>query len=114
MLELVSSRTVSVERMDDRVLTLLYNDYSFTGGAHGFYGDTGSSFDVETGKLLSLEDLSGDYDALAAFLTDYMVNTVENDPELAQRIDLGLFEEGTAYGLRITREMLFTLLPGAA
>ena len=97
MLELVNSRTVSVERMDDRVLTLLYNDYSFTGGAHGFYGDTGCSFDVETGKLLSLEDLSGDYDALAAFLTDYMVNTVENDPELAQRIDLGLFEEGTGY-----------------
>lgn len=98
ILELVNSRTVSVERMDDRVLTLLYNDYSFTGGAHGFYGDTGCSFDVETGRLLSLEDLSGDYDALAAFLTDYMVNTVENDPELAQRIDLGLFEEGTSYG----------------
>ena len=97
MLELVNSRTVSVERMDDRVLTLLYNDYSFTGGAHGFYGDTGCSFDVETGRLLSLEDLSGDYDALASFLTDYMVNTVENDPELAQRIDLGLFEEGTGY-----------------
>ena len=97
MLELVNSRTVSVERMDDRVLALLYNDYSFTGGAHGFYGDTGCSFDVETGRLLSLEDLSGDYDALAAFLTDYMVNTVENDPELAQRIDLGLFEEGTGY-----------------
>ena len=97
ILELVNSRTVSVERMDDRVLTLLYNDYSFTGGAHGFYGDTGCSFDVETGRLLSLEDLSGDYDALPSFLTDYMVNTVENDPELAQRIDLGLFEEGTGY-----------------
>ena len=97
MLELVSSRTVSVERMDNRVLTLLYNDYSFTGGAHGSYGDTGCSFDVETGRLLSLEDLSGDYDALASFLLDTMVNTVENDPELAQRIDLGLFEEGTGY-----------------
>ena len=97
MLELVNSRTVSVERMDDRVLTLLYNDYSFTGGAHGSYGDTGCSFDVETGRLLSLEDLSGDYDALASFLLDTMVNTVENDPELAQRIDLGLFEEGTGY-----------------
>lgn len=97
MLELVNSRTVSVERMDDRVLTLLYNDYSFTGGAHGFYGDTGCSFDVETGRLLRLEDLSGDYDTLATFLADYMVNTVENDPELAQRIDLGLYEEGTNY-----------------
>ena len=97
MYELVSSRTVSVERMDARVLTLLYNDYSFTGGVHGFYGDTGYSFDLSTGKLLRLEDLSGDYDALASFLVETMVTTVENDPELAQRIDLGLFAEGTGY-----------------
>lgn len=97
MLELANSRTVSVERMDDQVLSLLYNDYTFTGGAHGFYGDTGCSFDVETGKLLSLEELSGDYETLASFLLDYMVNTVENDPDIAQRIDLGLFEEGNAY-----------------
>ena len=97
MLELANSRTVSVERMDGQVLSLLYNDYTFTGGAHGFYGDTGCSFDVETGSLLSLEDLSSDYDALASFLTDTMVNAVENDSELAQRIDLGLFEEGTGY-----------------
>ena len=97
MLELANSRTVSVERMDGQVLSLLYNDYTFTGGAHGFYGDTGCSFDVETGRLLSLEDLSSDYEALASFLTDTMVNAVENDSELAQRIDLGLFEEGTGY-----------------
>lgn len=97
MYELASSRTVSVERMDDRVLSLLYNDYTFTGGAHGFYGDTGYSFDTQSGKLLGLEDLSGDYEALASFLVAYMVNAVENDPELAQRIDLGLFEDGTVY-----------------
>ena len=97
MLELANSRTVSVERMDGQVLSLLYNDYTFTGGAHGFYGDTGCSFDVETGRLLSLEDLSSDYETLASFLTDTMVNAVENDSELAQRIDLGLFEEGTGY-----------------
>lgn len=97
MFELVSSRTVSVERMDDQVLTLLYNDYSFTGGAHGNYGDTGYNFKVSDGSLLRLEDLSGDYEALASFLVDYMVNTVENDQELAQRIDLGLVEEGTSY-----------------
>lgn len=97
MLELVSSRTVSVERMDTQVLTLLYNDYSFTGGVHGNYGNIGCSFDLSTGKLLSLEDLSSDYDALASFLVDYMVNTVENDPDIAQRIDLGLYGEGIDY-----------------
>lgn len=97
MFQLTNSRTVSVERMDAQVLTLLYNDYSFTGGVHGNYGYTGYSFDLRNGKLLSLEDLSGDYESLASFLVDYMVNTVENDPELAQRIDLGLYTEGTGY-----------------
>lgn len=34
-LELVSDRSVTVERGDTQVLTLLYNDYSDLGGAHG-------------------------------------------------------------------------------
>ena len=97
MLEMVSSRTVSVERIDSQVLTLLYNDYTFTGGVHGNYGNMGCSFDVSDGRLLSLEDLSGDYEGLAAFLLDYMVKSVENDQALAERIDLGLFDEGAEY-----------------
>lgn len=98
MLEMVSSRTVSIERIDPQVLTLLYNDYMFTGGAHGSYGSDGYCYDVSTGELLSLDDLSADAEGLRSFLVDYMVQAVENDEDLAARIDLmGLSPEGTSY-----------------
>jgi len=98
MLELVSSRTVSVERIDSQVLTLLYNDYMFTGGAHGNYGSDGYCFDTVTGEMLSLEGLSQDADGLKSFLTEYMVQAVESDEELAARIDLAeLSVEGATY-----------------
>lgn len=98
MLELVSSRTVSIERIDSQVLTLLYNDYTFTGGAHGTHGSDGYCYDVSTGELLSLDDLSADVEGLRNFLVDYMVQAVENDEELAARIELmGLTLEETSY-----------------
>lgn len=98
MLEMVSSRTVSVERIDSQVLTLLYNDYMFTGGTHGSYGSDGYCYDVSTGELLSLDDLSADAEGLRSFLVDYMVQAVENDEDLAARIDMmGLPPEGTSY-----------------
>ncbi len=93
-LEMVSSLKVSVPRIDDQVLTILYNDYSYTGGAHGFYWDRGYCFDTVTGDILTLETIAQDQDKLRAALKDYMVNTVQNDVETAERIDLGLFEDG--------------------
>ncbi len=81
-LELVSDRSVTVERGDTQVLTLLYNDYSDLGGAHGSYGYTGYSFDTQTGELLTLDKLSSDPEGLRSFLTNYMVTTVENDDAL--------------------------------
>ena len=86
-LELVSDRSVTVERGDTQVLTLLYNDYSDLGGAHGSYGYTGYSFDTQTGELLTLDKLSSDPDGLRSFLTDYMVTTIENDTSLQERTD---------------------------
>ena len=46
---------MTAERGDTQVLTLLYNDYSDLGGAHGSYGYTGYSFDTQTGELLTLD-----------------------------------------------------------
>ncbi len=80
-LELVSDRSVTVERGDTQVLTLLYNDYNDLGGAHGSYGYTGYSLDTQTGELLTLDKLSSDPEA-AQLLTNYMVTTVENDDAL--------------------------------
>lgn len=96
-MELASDRSVSVLRIDSQVLTLLYNDYMYTGGAHGSYGYEGYCFDLSDGHLLTLEELSSDYEALSAFLVDYMVQMVESDEELAQRIDISLLPEGSGY-----------------
>ena len=97
-LEMASERSVSVPRIDSRVLTLLYNDYMYTGGAHGSYGYEGYCFDLSDGHLITLQELSSDYESLAAFLTDYMVQLVESDEELALRIDTTWLPEGSGYG----------------
>ena len=104
-MELSSDRSVSVPRIDSQVLTLLYNDYMYTGGAHGSSVDRGYCFDLSDGHLLTLQELSGDYEALSAFLLDYMVQLVESDEELAQRIDMSLAPEGSGYA-----EMLSPLI----
>lgn len=96
-LEMASERSVSVARIDSRVLSLLYNDYMYTGGAHGSYGYEGYCFDLSDGHLITLQELSSDYDSLAAFLVDYMVQMVESDEELAQRIDTTFLPEGSGY-----------------
>ncbi len=96
-LEYSDTRSASIARVDSAVLSILYNEASYTGGAHGNYGSRGYVFDVETGARLSLEDLSGDAAALSSFLVDYMVNTVESDESYAQRIDLMELTEGAGY-----------------
>lgn len=95
--EMASSQTVTVERSDAQVLTLLYNNYSFTGGAHGFYGERGYCFDAGTGELLTLESVSADAEALKSWLTATMSDMVQSDTALAERIDQTLIpEEGVS------------------
>ena len=94
MFELVSSRTVSVERLDAQVLTLLYNDYSFTGGAHGFYGDRAYCFSTEDGALLTLESLSSDTEKLKAALLDTIVQMANSNMSILERIDQTLLVDG--------------------
>ena len=50
-------RTVQVTRADSAVLSLTYIDYTYAGGAHGYTGLSGHSYDMRTGKELTLEDL---------------------------------------------------------
>lgn len=91
-LEYSAYSSVSVARADSAVVSFVYDEQFYTGGAHGNYSTRGYVFNARTGDLLSLQDLSGDYAALSAFLTEYMVKAVENDSELAQRIDYALLE----------------------
>lgn len=95
------SVTANVTRMDDKVLSLEITAYSDTGGAHGNYGVIGKNYDIKTGELISLEDLTGDYDAFHAAALDYIVNLTET-PTYQEKLfgpskddlDSALFEWG--------------------
>lgn len=86
-LELASSQTVSVARADERILSLVYSYYEFTGGVHGNYVDRAYVFDSETGEELTLDKLTTDFDAFTAFMVQYMVEKAENEAYYSERID---------------------------
>lgn len=85
-----SERTASITRADAAILSVLYDNYNYTGNAQGSQTDRAYIFDTQTGERLSLESLSGDKKALSAFLVDYMVGLTENDTAYYQRIQLDI------------------------
>lgn len=95
-LEFSSSRTGRVERIDSRVLSMVYTTYTFTGGVHGSYFDTGYSFDTESGEYVTLDMLSGSADELKAFLADYMMGlyTADKDGYYSARVFADMVTDG--------------------
>ncbi len=49
-------------RADSAVVSVYHDFYSYEGGAHGYYGYTGTNFDTQTGKELLLTDVVKDMD----------------------------------------------------
>lgn len=49
--------TLQVVRADDKVFSVTRNDYTNTGGAHGFSAETAYSYDAASGKRLTLADM---------------------------------------------------------
>lgn len=80
-----NSASFRVTRMDDKVLSLEITSYSDTGGAHGNYGSVGRNYDLKTGELIGLDDLSEDSAAFHATILDYMVNLAET-PSYKERL----------------------------
>lgn len=99
-LTLASNRTVLVARADEKLISLLYNDYSYTGGVHGIYGYTGYIFDTETGEQLTLDKLAPDLDAFKTWLTAAMVEKVNSDDELKQSLTVDDVETALAALIR--------------
>ena len=77
--------TVSVTRMDDRVLTYKLTAGAYTGGAHGNYGSVAKNYDMATGELIRFEDLAEDISRFHAAALDYMVNLAET-PSYKERL----------------------------
>ncbi len=53
-----SQLTAEVVRCDSQVLSIRFNGYSYSGGAHGYSFSYGRSYDVQSGSRLSLAFLS--------------------------------------------------------
>ncbi len=79
-LELSDCLSAKVSRLDDNMLSILYSDVSYTGGAHGSYGSFGYTFDLQSGEMLRLEQLSSDPAGLTEFLVQTMLEIADADP----------------------------------
>lgn len=88
-LEFSDTLTGQVSRADDSVLSLLYSDSSYTGGAHGSYWCFAYNFDMQTGNMLSLDSLSGDGAALKDALVQIMLDLAQQDEDhyYSDRVD---------------------------
>ena len=64
-------------RADESILSLVYCSYSETGGAHGYAAVSGGTFDVESGKLLSLDMITDDYEEFSNNVIAYIISEVE-------------------------------------
>ncbi len=71
------SSDIWLTRSDSTVISFgeLYSDY--TGGAHGNYGYSGTTFDVESGRELALSDILSDAEGFYAKAVDYIVEELE-------------------------------------
>ncbi|MCR9227254.1 MAG: DUF3298 and DUF4163 domain-containing protein [Flavobacteriaceae bacterium] len=52
---------------DEKIITLILNSYSFTGGAHGYASTSYLNFDKKTGKELENPELFNDYEGFEDF-----------------------------------------------
>ncbi len=95
-LELSDTLTARVTRVDDSVLSVVYGESIYTGGAHGSYVFRGMNFDMTTGEALTLDRLSTDYDAFADALVQIMLQMAEEDQDgyFSDRIDDAFLPEG--------------------
>lgn len=80
-LEFSDALSAQIQRLDENILSIRYSDANFTGGAHGNYSQFAYTFDMSTGQILTLDRLSSDYDALADFLVQSMLEQAERDED---------------------------------
>ena len=80
------SRTVRVCRADSRMLSLVYDESEYIGDPMANYSEYGLVFDSQTGKVLTLEDLAPDYEAMRSHLLLSLVSLTETDESLYQHL----------------------------
>lgn len=93
-LEMSSNRTVSVERADDAVLSLLYYTYTYTGGDHGDYNYRAYVFDTSDGSLVNLDMLAADS---KNFIQSILALAKDQAADITEEMLTELLKEGAWY-----------------
>ena len=78
-------RDANIGRLDERVISFVFTDYSYTGGVHGYAGIWGINFDTATGEKLQLKDLANDPDTFINECADRLWE-VSRDAEHAEYV----------------------------
>jgi hypothetical protein len=75
-----AERKASVVRADGAAVSLLYSNYIYTGGVHGYSWSESAVYSTRTGKLLSRADICGGSDeAFLRFCADYITDLSHSD-----------------------------------
>lgn len=69
----------AIYRIDNHVVSLCENFYEYAGGAHGMYGISGSTFDVESGKKLQLNDILTDSQGFYDKALEYIIAQIKEN-----------------------------------
>ncbi len=72
---------VILKRADEKILSYLREDYSFTGGAHPSTAYLSYNYDPETGEALTLRDVVTDYDGLYEKVLEALQKVYEDSDE---------------------------------
>lgn len=71
--------TVSITRIDEKVLSIRTNYESYMGGAHGDYEEICHNYDTASGRELALKDVVKDYNGLYNEICNYLDNCEYKD-----------------------------------
>ncbi len=66
--------TAELNRGDVGVISLSYDVYTYSGGAHGYVSRTSASYDASTGEKLTLESISDEPELLEQLVYGYVLN----------------------------------------
>ncbi len=78
-LEFSWMRSASIKRGDSKVLSILYEIKSYTGGAYGESKDRAFVFDVNSGRLMTIDDLFIDREAMEQAMLKKMLGLIQSD-----------------------------------
>lgn len=67
----------AIQRIDDMIFSSIEVVYAYIGGAHGSSIQSGVNYNMQTGEVLTLAELSDDYDAFLTYCTEQLLTLAD-------------------------------------